>query len=64
MVKLIVVNMGELKTLVTMVTSKRSSHRDIGNLGNEAHPDNPEIIVTITFKIRSLCKRCAVFVRF
>ena len=60
MVKLIVVTIEAFKTFVTMVTSKRSNHRDTGNLGNEAHRDNPET----TFKIKSSCKLCAVFFRF
>jgi len=64
MVKLIVVNIGALKTLVIMVTRKRSNHRDIGNIGNEVHGDNSETNVTIAFKIRPSCELCAVFVRF
>jgi len=64
MVKLIVETINALETLVAMVTGKRSKHRDIGNLGNEAHHDNSETNVTITLKIRSSCKLCAVLVRF
>jgi hypothetical protein len=64
MVKLIVVTIGALKTLVAMIISKGSNHRDRVNLGNETHRDNHETVITITFKMRSSCKLCAVFVRF
>jgi hypothetical protein len=64
MVKLIAVSIKALETLLTTVTSKRSNPGDIGNLGNEAHRENSETIVVITFKIKSSYKLCAVFVRF